>query len=147
MLSPYFDWLSFFFNKKWRKKSSNILSIMIKLADQPEGNADAANAFQKALSRTDQEALEAAIESCRRIFGLMGIKPQDLFLGTLHAGHPGGTLPLTHASANTLQDSRLPENCWVADASLLPGPFGMPPILTLLALGRRIAERIRHQTE
>ena len=38
MLSPYFDHLSFFFNKNWRYPAQNILSIMIKLADNNVGD-------------------------------------------------------------------------------------------------------------
>jgi len=33
IISPYIDWLSFFFNRSWRKPMDGIASLMIKLAD------------------------------------------------------------------------------------------------------------------
>jgi choline dehydrogenase-like flavoprotein len=66
-----------------------------------------------------------------------------LFFGSLNAGHPGGMLPLTAAAAKTLHDPRLPENVFVADASLLPVALGNPPILTIMALAKRIATLCR----
>jgi hypothetical protein len=69
----------------------------------------------------------------------MGVPRADTFLGTLNAGHPGGCLPLTPAEAEPLHDARLPENLYVADASLLPRSMGNPPILTIMALAQRVA--------
>jgi choline dehydrogenase-like flavoprotein len=62
-----------------------------------------------------------------------------VFLGTLNAGHPGGMLPFTAAEAASLHPARLPTNLYVADASLLPRSLGNPPILTLLALAKKVA--------
>ncbi|UKK52190.1 GMC oxidoreductase [Prevotella sp. E13-17] len=67
---------------------------------------------------------------------------QDIFLGTLNAGHPGGMLPLTEAEAQTLHSPHLPDNLYVCDASLLPQSLGLPPILTIMALAKRIAKQI-----
>ncbi|HSL67395.1 MAG TPA: hypothetical protein VK977_04480, partial [Actinomycetota bacterium] len=63
----------------------------------------------------------------------------EVFLGTVHAGHPGGMLPLTEASARKVHDDRLPENVFVADATLFPRSLGNPPILTIIALAKRVA--------
>jgi hypothetical protein len=38
-------------------------------------------------------------------------------------------LPLTEASARTMHDDRLPENAYVADATLFPRSLGNPRIL------------------
>jgi choline dehydrogenase-like flavoprotein len=48
-------------------------------------------------------------------------------------------VPLTHATATTLHDERLPENLYVADATLFPRSLGLPPILTIVALASRVA--------
>ena len=76
---------------------------------------------------------------CRQILVGFGVKPQEIFLGTLNAGHPGGMLPLTAEDAETLHARRLPANLYVADATLFPRSLGNPPILTILALARRVA--------
>jgi choline dehydrogenase-like flavoprotein len=41
MISPYFDFLSFFFNKNWKCPSGDIFSLMIKLTDSNSGRVSA----------------------------------------------------------------------------------------------------------
>ena len=64
--------------------------------------------------------------------------PEDVVLGAVNAGHPGGMLPLTRDSAASFHDGRLPDNVYVADASLFPESLGNPPILTIVAMANRI---------
>jgi choline dehydrogenase-like flavoprotein len=58
-------------------------------------------------------------------------------LGQINAGHPGGTLPLTESSAETLHDARLPRNVYVADDSPFTHALGKPPSLTIMVLALR----------
>jgi choline dehydrogenase-like flavoprotein len=145
IVSPYFDYFSFLFNRRWRKPVGAILSLMIKLADTEKGSVSAGRrrqgAIDKALTDQDRARLAEAEELCRGILGRMGMKQEEIFLGTLNAGHPGGMLPLTAADAQTLHSSRLPPNLYVADATLFPRSLGNPPILTILALAMKVARR------
>jgi hypothetical protein len=138
ILSPYFDWLSFFFNGHWRRPAHDIMSIMVKFADSSLGSYDGRHLY-KPLTEHDRAIVAESVEESRRILEAMGVPRADTFLGTLNAGHPGGCLPLTPAEAETLHDARLPENLYVADASLLPRSMGNPPILTIMALAQRVA--------
>ena len=79
------------------------------------------------------------MDVCIEAFRRLGVPKDSLFFGTLNAGHPGGALPLGPASAVTFHDPRLPENLYVADASLLPRSLGGPPILTIMAMAKRVA--------
>jgi len=142
ILSPYFDHLSFFFNRDWLRKAGNIYSLMIKLADENRGSLLRAG-VQKTLTAADRDRLQEAVATCAEIFQRAGVGRDRLFFGTLNAGHPGGMLPLTAAQAGTLHDPRLPENLFVADASLFPAALGNPPILTIMALAKRIAKICR----
>jgi hypothetical protein len=54
-------------------------------------------------------------------------------------------LPLTAAGAETLHPERLPENVYVADATLFPRSLGNPPILTILALARKVARAAKER--
>jgi choline dehydrogenase-like flavoprotein len=47
-------------------------------------------------------------------------------------------LPLTRDNATSFHDDRLPDNLYVADASLFPESLGNPPILTIVAMAKRI---------
>jgi len=141
ILSPYFDYLSFFFNKNWRYPAPDTLVLMIKLADSSAGSVDNKN-IKKTLTGIDKERLREGVGICKEILSRHGIKKDDVFLGTINAGHPGGMLPLTRQERETLHNPRLPENLYVADATLLPESLGNPPILTIMAMAKRAGKII-----
>ncbi len=138
ILSPYFDWLSFFFNGKWRHPAHDVMSIMVKYADSEQGSFDGRR-LDKPVTAHDAETIQRSVEEASRVFDLVGVSRDDMFLGTLNAGHPGGCLPLSSAEARTLHHDALPANLFVADASLLPRSMGNPPMLTIMALAKRVA--------
>ncbi|MBR3314351.1 MAG: GMC family oxidoreductase [Atopobiaceae bacterium] len=138
ILSPYFDWLSFYFNKQWRMPSSDIMSIMIKMADTSAGSFDGHH-LDKPLADKDWEVMAGAVDKVYEVFEAMGVPRENTFYGTLNAGHPGGCLPLSRAEAHTLHHAALPANLYVADATLFPRSLGNPPILTIMALAKKVA--------
>lgn len=144
MIAPYFDHLSYFFNKRWKPPAGDILSLMIKLADESQGSIEAGR-LRKTLTPADKAKLAEATAVCAEMLRRLGIPETSLFLGTLNAGHPGGMFPLTAAEAKSLHHDSLPGNVYIADASLLPAALGRPPILTIMALAKAIARKITPQ--
>ena len=142
ILSPYFDHLSFFFNRAWRLPAGDIVSIMIKLADDNLGSISS-RGVDKGLTGQDRLRLDQGVRICKEILRRFGARDQDTFLGTVIAGHPGGMLPLTEKEAASFHSDRLPENLYVADASLLPKSTGNPPILTVIAMAKRVGKICR----
>lgn len=138
ILAPYFDWISSLFHPRWRYRLQDIVGIMIKLADENVGFVSGRK-VHKRLTPADRSRLDEAVGLATEILGSFGADPEHVFPGIVHAGHPGGMLPLTEASAATLHDARLPENLFVADATLFPRSLGNPPILTIIALAKRVA--------
>ena len=138
ILSPYMDYLSFFFNKDWRLPMRNIVSVMVKLADEEVGNIRGRR-INKIMTDADERRMNRAVGQCRDILERLGVPEEKQFLGTLNAGHPGGMLPLTPADKDTLHSAVLPENLYIADATILPEAMGNPPILTIMALAKKIA--------
>lgn len=136
-----FDYLSFLFNKAWKYPAGDTLGIMIKLADSAMGSISKRE-LRKTLTAPDRERLSGAVEAGREILRRFGAKERDMVLGTLNAGHPGGMLPLGEREAATLHHDRLPENLYIADATLFPRSLGNPPILTIIALAKRISKRV-----
>ena len=144
ILSPYFDWLSFFFNRAWRIPHGDIMSIMIKMADASVGSYDGKR-LDKPLVDSDWETIARAVDLSYDVLEAVGVSREKTFFGTLNAGHPGGCFPLTEAQAETLHHDVLPGNLYIADASLLPRSMGNPPILTIMALAKRVGRLAAQQ--
>jgi choline dehydrogenase-like flavoprotein len=139
IVSPYFDYVSFFFNKRWRHPAEDMLALMIKLADTNSGSATRSG-VTKVLTHDDEGRLHDGVRLCHEVLCRLGAKENELFLGTMNAGHPGGMLPLTAHEASTLHHVQLPGNLYVADATLLPRARGNPPSLTIMALAKRVSK-------
>jgi choline dehydrogenase-like flavoprotein len=137
ILSPYFDWFSFLVSPTWRHAAKDLVVMMVKLADEPSGSVTGARIL-KALTDLDRRRLADGVTLATDILECFGAAPEDVVLGAVNAGHPGGMLPLTRDSAASFHDARLPGNVYVADASLFPESLGNPPILTIVAMAKRI---------
>jgi choline dehydrogenase-like flavoprotein len=87
----------------------------------------------------DVTRIGEGVETGEEILRRFGVEDGRTIRGSLNAGHPGGTVPLTGADIRSMHPARLPENVYVADASLLPTALGNPPILTIVAMAKRIA--------
>ena len=137
ILSPYLDYLSYFFRKDWREAVGDTLSLMVKIADSNIGTVTP-RSVEKVLNAQDRRRMEEGTETCLEIFERIGVKRSDVKLGTVNAGHPGGMLPLTGDEVTTFHSSRLPDNVYVADATLIPTSLGNPPIFTIMAMAKRV---------
>jgi len=138
ILSPYFDYLSFLLEPTWEAPARDLVGVMVKIADTNVG-AVTTGVVEKGLTARDVRRIEEGVETCEEILRRFGVEDGEAIRGTLNAGHPGGTVPLTGADVQSMHPARLPENVYVADASLLPKALGNPPILTIAAMAKRIA--------
>ena len=69
-----------------------------------------------------------------------GCDPYDLHHTGLTLTHPGGT-----ARVGKLVDANLEtpiQNLYCCDTSVLPEALGRPPVLTIVVLGKRLAQRL-----
>lgn len=66
IISPYMDWLSFFFNRQWYKTMDGMISLMIKLADVEQGDVHH-NHMQKLLTPLDHQRLQQGVNDCREL--------------------------------------------------------------------------------
>ena len=139
IVSPYFDYLSFLLEPTWHAPARDIVGVMIKVADSNRGTVSP-RGVEKALSARDRTRIDEGISLCREILLRFGVENGVTFTGTLNAGHPGGTVPLTTTDVETMHPARLPENVYLADATLLPSALGNPPILTIVAVAKRVAK-------
>jgi len=65
---------------------------------------------------------------------------KSTFKTQISGAHPGGTAKIGEVVDNNLQTKY--ENLYVCDASVIPEEFGFPPVLTTIALGKRLAKHL-----
>ncbi|BET81158.1 GMC family oxidoreductase [Edwardsiella anguillarum] len=114
------------------------LSIMVKSRDNMSGCINAKGLPEKIMTDDDVVRLNSGCQQAESILRAAGVK--TLFRTRPFAAHPGGTVALgTHLDTDL--QTRI-SGLYVCDASVIPEPWGMPPTLTLLTLGRYMAGRL-----
>lgn len=117
---------------------NDTLMIMIKIKDKLGGRITGSGGVRKSLKADDKAKLQDGYGHAKRILANAGAK--NIFSGWTVAAHPGGTVKI-----NDLLDADLKtpkENLYVCDCSVIPEAWGLPPTLTLLALGRRLGRHL-----
>ena len=117
---------------------SHTLPIMIKLKDGLGGRLTSRGFVMKELPRSEKMKFREGYERAKKILKNAGARHilKTWYLAT----HPGGTVKV-----NDLVDSNLKtefDNLYVCDCSVIPFSWGLPPILTLICLGKRLAKHL-----
>jgi len=117
------------------------LSIMVKIRDLAGGGIGP-RWVDKTLQPADRERFRRGTSLARRILAQAGAR--HIFQSWHFAAHPGGALAVGGGGPAAV-DSELRSTkpgLYVCDASVLPAPWGLPPTLTLLALGKRLGQHL-----
>ena len=126
--------------KAQRINADRLLGMMTKIRDERTGEVMADGTIHKALTRQDEEKLDEAHEINKRILEAAGADPKSIFRGAYEAGHPCCTAAIGEV-VDENQQTRL-AGLYVSDASVFPSPLGLPPILTIVALSKRLARHL-----
>jgi choline dehydrogenase-like flavoprotein len=113
------------------------LSIMVKIRDEIGGRIGR-RWVDKTLQPADREKFDKGIGIARGILGRAGAR--HVFASHHFAAHPGGSLRIGAQVDAGLRTAT--PGLYVCDASVIPGPWGLPPTLTLLALGKRLGKSL-----
>ena len=123
--------------KKQGAKDKDILSIMVKIPDDNHGKIKDGKVIKENTIKDIQYIAEgSAIAGSILIGG--GVDPNSIISTNLRGAHPGGT-----AAIGKIVDTNLEteiDGLFVSDASVLPKSPGAPPILTILALSKRLSK-------
>jgi choline dehydrogenase-like flavoprotein len=112
--------------------------IMVKIRDDIEGRIDPHGRPWRRFGPGDRLKMRAGVEQARAVLKAAGSgKP---YVSPWVAAHPGGSVRLGEMLDENL--SCHSPNLHVCDASVIPEPWGLPPTLTLLALGSELARRL-----
>jgi choline dehydrogenase-like flavoprotein len=138
LLSPHYS--SFLPNLMEKKgvsiKPSDILSIMVKIEDEPIGEVTL-NGIVKTISRKDSVLLERGKGEAIELLAEAGVHKDTIVSVHPRGAHPGGTC--SKIVRSPLEASTEIESLYISDASIMPGPFGLPPMLTVIALAKRLS--------
>ncbi|MEW5734000.1 MAG: GMC family oxidoreductase N-terminal domain-containing protein [Thermodesulfobacteriota bacterium] len=117
---------------------SRTLSIMVKAKDSLGGALTDSGGVRKRLADYDQAKLMKGYERAKGILKNAGAK--NIFKSWYIAAHPGGT-----AKVGDVVDSNLEteiKNLYVCDCAAIPEAWGLPPSLTLLAMGKQLGRKL-----
>lgn len=127
-------------NKKMSKifKKDRALSILVEIDDELSGHVDSDYKIMKPLSSEDLKKLEKGKNMAKEILHNAGAK--DIWFSSVAGVHPGGGCKIGKIVNSNLEAEL--KNLFVCDASILPKGSATPPVLTILALGKRLTDHI-----
>ncbi|MBC7235291.1 MAG: GMC family oxidoreductase [Chloroflexi bacterium] len=118
----------------------SLVGIMTKIADEPAGRVYPDGTISKPVTERDWERLRAGSSIAKEILTKMGADSKSIIVSNPQGAHPGGTAAIGSVVDRDLQTKV--ENLFVCDASVLPTAPGMPPILTIVALAKRLRKTL-----
>ncbi|RJP68199.1 MAG: GMC family oxidoreductase [Candidatus Abyssobacteria bacterium SURF_17] len=124
---------------KWVNYRS-VLGIMVKIRDDMGGRINLDGSFSKPLTYDDRLKLDHGTRIAEKILEQAGCEVDDIFCTIDRGAHPGGTARVGHVVDKNLQ-TRV-ENLYLCDTSVIPEPWGLPPVLTCIGLGKRLAKHL-----
>lgn len=116
------------------------VGLMTKISDETVGTVFANGTVSKAPTEQDDARLRAGIDLATDLLVGIGADPASIVESTYEGAHPGGTAAIGEIVDTDLRTET--ENLYVCDASVFPESPGAPPILTILALARRLGRHL-----
>lgn len=139
ILAPHYAQSVYNELKKQGAKEEDILSIMVKIPDDNYGKIRDSKII-KNNSIKDVKFIAEGSAVAGAILIEAGVDPNSITSSNLRGAHPGGTAAIGEIVNNDLQTEI--KGLFVSDASVLPESPGAPPILTILALSKRLSKYI-----
>ena len=121
-------------------KRDRMLGLMTKIADDSFGKVDSDGKLHKPLTENDLKKLEKGVELCEKILSQAGADPNSFLTTRVRGAHPGGTAAVGRVTNREFETEV--DGLFVCDASLLPKAPGNPPVLTIVALAKKLGARL-----
>jgi choline dehydrogenase-like flavoprotein len=121
----------------------NTARIMIKAKDTLGGRLTDSGGVRKKLIDADRNKILHGYENAKKILLAAGAK--DIYKTWYLAAHPGGTVKI-----GELVDANLKthvDNLYVCDCSVIPEAWGLPPMMSIIGLGKRLARQLSGEKE
>ncbi len=146
IISPYVDvplvlrWVMSKHKQIKHFRHENFLGIMVKAKDESVGKVTIHEKFHKTPSLKDLKRLNEGAMLAKDILVEAGVKEKDVIFTKPRGAHPGGSAAIGEVVDDNLET--MIKNLYVCDASVLPYSCGAPPIVTILALAKRLSKHI-----
>jgi len=124
--------------KNFRRK--NLIGIMTKIKDEKIGKVNGDGTINKYPTEQDLDRLKKGASLAKKILVEMGVSPASIVITKPRGAHPGGSAAIGDVVNSNLETKI--KGLYVCDASVFPESAGLPPILTIIALAKRMSKRI-----
>ena len=142
VLAPHFS--SFIRDKIGDDSITNedILAIMVKVPDEGKGYITDDGDVVKENTITDIRYMAEGCAVAGMILEKAGVDVNTIKSTIYRGAHPGGSAAIGEVVDSNLETTI--KGLFVDDASVLPESPGKPPILTILALSKRLADYLKN---
>jgi choline dehydrogenase-like flavoprotein len=118
----------------------HIFGMMVKTSDDAVGEVHADGTVSKPVTGADRRRLDDGASVAGEVLVAAGVSRDSLIVSKPQGAHPGGTAAIGSIVDTDLQTEV--DGLFVADASVLPTTPGMPPLVTIGALARRLGRTL-----
>lgn len=139
ILSPHYSTSLLEPLKKHEAKKKDILGMMVKIKDENVGRVTD-NSVVKINTLRDVKLLSKGSAIAGSILNEAGVDATTLVSTPPRGAHPGGTAAIGEVVDANLETEI--SGLFIADASVFPKAPGAPPVLTIIALAKRLAKYI-----
>lgn len=115
----------------------SLLGVMVKSKDDNHGEVSDTEKVSKKPTAGDMRRLREGSGLAERILLQAGVERRDIMFTAPRAAHPGGTAPIGETVNGDLETSI--KGLYVCDSSVFPSSPGAPPIVTIIALAKRLS--------
>jgi hypothetical protein len=123
-----------------RHRFKKMLAIMIKVRDGLDGRVNPDETFSKPIDNDTWWRLNKGAVLAEDILLKAGVRREKIVKTSIIASHPGGTVRIGNFLDNNCQTPI--KNCYCLDTTIIPEAWGLPPTVTVVAMGKRLAKHL-----
>lgn len=124
--------------KGFTMPTTKTLGIMTKISDDSAGLVSGNGSVSKPVTERDWQKIRAGTAIAKKILIQAGADASTFVDSKIAGSHSGGTAAIGKVVDHNLQTKV--DNLFVCDSSVLPVSTGLPPILTIVALAKRLSK-------
>jgi choline dehydrogenase-like flavoprotein len=126
--------------KAMTQSTKNLIGIMTKSVDDPAGRVFPDGSVSKPVTEADRKRLDEGAAISREILLRAGASPSSIVVTNPAGAHHGNTAAIGKVVDKDLQTEI--DGLFACDGSVLPKSPGLPPIVTIVALAKRLAKTL-----